>query len=234
MMRSASVGLSILRVQRVCDNDDHYLSFFLMSLRPMLPADKRAMQGVWLLLLALGVFFFSSILLYVIYVALRVEPASGESTIALKLPMSFIPSSIFLIGVSGFLELAYRAARRDQEGMVKSSVILALFCGMLFMLLQSEGMYSLIQLSEKVSVAVSDNARRGAYTFTFVLVLLHALHVLFGILGLVRTAFAACRDKYDHERTLGLKFCALYWHFLDLVWIVLLIAFAVAASYLNR
>lgn len=233
-MRSASVGLSILRVQRVCDNDDHYHSFFLMSLRPMLPADKRAMQGVWLLLLALGVFFFSSILLYVIYVALRVEPASGESTIALKLPMSFIPSSIFLIGVSGFLELAYRAARRDQEGMVKSSVILALFCGMLFMLLQSEGMYSLIQLSEKVSVAVSDNARRGAYTFTFVLVLLHALHVLFGILGLVRTAFAACRDKYDHERTLGLKFCALYWHFLDLVWIVLLIAFAVAASYLNR
>ncbi|XZE34556.1 cytochrome c oxidase subunit 3 [Pirellulaceae bacterium SH501] len=205
-----------------------------LNSRSMLPADKRAMQGIWLLLLALGVFFFSSILLYVIYVALRVEPAPGETKIALRLPMSFIPSSVFLIGVSGFLELAYRAARRDKEGLVKSSVILALFCGMLFMLLQSEGMYSLILLSEKVSTEVSDNARRGAYTFTFVLVLLHALHVLFGILGLVRTAFSACRDRYDHERTLGLKFCALYWHFLDLVWVILLIAFAIAASYLNK
>ena len=42
-----------------------------------LPQDSRAMQGVWLLLGSLGMFFFSSILLYMLYVSLRLSPQAG-------------------------------------------------------------------------------------------------------------------------------------------------------------
>ena len=35
--------------------------------------------------------------------------------------------------------------------------------------------------------------------------------------------------KYDHERHFPIRFSALYWHFLDVVWVVMLGCFALAA-----
>ena len=194
----------------------------------LLPADQRAMQGVWLLIAALGIFFFSSILLYVVYIALRIEDAAGEPAKALFLPRSFVPSTLLLIGVSGFLELAYRSAKRERESLVKSSMVLACFFGLLFMAVQSEGMYRLVSEMSTVTAA-----RKNAYAFTFVLALLHALHVVAGIVGLVLSTMQSIRNKYDHERNFGLRFCAIYWHFLDIVWVLLLASFIIAAQFLR-
>ena len=47
------------------------------------------------------------------------------------------------------------------------------------------------------------------------------LHVLGGIIGLVTTVRHAMQDKYDHENYAGIKHAAMYWHFLDGVWIVM-------------
>jgi cytochrome c oxidase subunit 3 len=186
------------------------------------------LQGVWLLIAALGVFFFSSIILYVVYIAMRMGPTAGEVTSALRLPRSFIWSTLFLVGVSGALEVALRAARRDRTDRVKYSLVFASFFAILFMLVQIEGMYVLVR-----SAAEMGTARKTAYAFTFTLALLHALHVIAGIVGLLVTVFNACRDKYDHERNIGLRFCAIYWHFLDIVWVLLLVAFVIAAGLLK-
>lgn len=194
----------------------------------VLPADQRGLQGVWLLIAALGVFFFSSIILYVVYIAMRMDPISNDVTNALRLPRSFIWSTLFLVGVSGALEIALRAARRDRVDRVKYAAVFAGFFAILFMLVQIEGMYVLIHSASEMGTA-----RKTAYAFTFVLALLHALHVIAGIVGLLTTIFNACRDKYDHERSFGLKFCAIYWHFLDIVWVVMLISFVVAALLLK-
>ena len=194
----------------------------------LIPADQRSLQGVWLLISALGVFFFSSIILYVVYIAMRMGPAAGEVASALRLPRSFIWSTVFLVGVSGALEVALRAARRDRTDRVKYSVVFASFFAILFMLVQIEGMYVLVR-----SAAEMGTARKTAYAFTFTLALLHALHVIAGIVGLLGTVFNACRDKYDHERNVGLRFCAIYWHFLDIVWVLLLVAFVIAAGLLK-
>ncbi|MBU6174001.1 MAG: cytochrome c oxidase subunit 3 [Planctomycetes bacterium] len=36
-----------------------------------------------------------------------------------------------------------------------------------------------------------------------------------------------------HERNFGLRFCAIYWHFLDIVWVLLLASFIIAAQFLR-
>jgi cytochrome c oxidase subunit III len=193
-----------------------------------LPQDARAMQGVWLFLIALGIFFFSSILLYVVYIALQIAPVSGIRPKAPVLPKSFVPSTLLLIGISGCLELALQAARRDRNSEVRRWTIAAMIMGMLFMVIQSEGMYRLIAATNQ---SVSSN--NTAYSLTFVLALLHALHVIGGIFGLSSTVFQAFRDKYDHERCFGLRFCTLYWHFLDIVWVFLIIGFLAAGWLLS-
>jgi heme/copper-type cytochrome/quinol oxidase subunit 3 len=59
------------------------------------------------------------------------------------------------------------------------------------------------------------------YGLIFVLILVHALHVLGGLAGLAMTTANAFRGRYDHENYVGVKNAALYWHFLDVVWIIM-------------
>ncbi len=193
-----------------------------------LPQDTRAMQGVWVFLLTLSVFFFSSILLFVLYVALRLSPESGLRPQSFYLPRSFVPSTMLLVGVSGALEWALRAARRDRSTEVRFASVVALIMGVLFMLVQSEGMYRLVVAATTVA-----SSRNSTYALTFVLAFLHALHVVGGIVGLVITVWNANRDRYDHERHFGLRFCTVYWHFLDVVWVLLMACFIITGMLVN-
>jgi cytochrome c oxidase subunit III len=194
-----------------------------------LPQDARAMQGVWLFLISLGIFFFASIFLYVVYVAMRVSTDAGLRTHTFYLPRSFVPSTILLILVSGSLELALRAARGDRNDEVKWATTGALLLGLLFMVIQAEGMYQLIHAASEVATA-----RNSAYALTFFLAFVHALHVVGGLIGLVSTSIQASKDKYDHERNFGLRFCTLYWHFLDIVWVFLVGSFIVTTLLMNH
>ena len=193
-----------------------------------LPQDVRAMQGVWLFLLTLGIFFLSSILLFILYVALRLSPEVGLRPQSFYLPRSFLTSTLLLFGVSGSLEWALRAARRDRSNDVRIATIAASIMGLLFLAIQSEGMYRLLVAASEVS-----SSRNSTYALTFVLAFLHAMHVVGGMIGLFVTTFNASRDKYDRERHFGLRFCTLYWHFLDIVWILLLACFVITGILIN-
>lgn len=193
-----------------------------------LPQDVRAMQGVWLFLLTLSIFFVSSILLFILYLTLRLVPEIGSARQTFYLPKSFLPSTLLLVGVSGALEWSLRAAKKDRANEVRIATIAALLMGMFFMAIQSEGMYRLVLAASQVQ-----SSRNSLYALTFVLALLHALHVIGGIVGLVAATFSASRERYDHERNFGLRFCTLYWHFLDIVWVLLMVCFIVASAMVN-
>jgi cytochrome c oxidase subunit 3 len=189
--------------------------------------DRRAAQGAWLFLLSLAVFFLSSMILFVIYIALRLQRL-GPEVRDYALPPGFITSTLLLIGVSLSLHMALQAARRDRTDQVLRLCVVASILAMLFFAVQSHGMYLLVTESLQFTTP-----GLSAYGFTFVLALLHALHVAGGIVALVFVLAKAVRNRYDHERNWGLQFCAAYWHFLDGVWIVMLVGFGIAA-YLIR
>ena len=49
----------------------------------------------------------------------------------------------------------------------------------------------------------------------------HGAHVTIGVLCLIFTAWKAFRGKYDETNYGGVEIMGLYWHFVDLVWIIL-------------
>lgn len=55
----------------------------------------------------------------------------------------------------------------------------------------------------------------------FVLILLHALHFVAGMVALTIVTRRGLSGRYDHEYHAGVKLCARYWLFLDVVWITL-------------
>lgn len=192
-----------------------------------LPVEARTTQGIWLFLISLAIFFFASILLYVVYISLRVQSES-PFTQRLSMPWSFLPSTVLLVGVSFCLEMAYRGARRDRHSQVRNYMLAACAMGVGFMAIQSDGMKQLLE-----GLASATSRSESAYGYTFVLVFLHAAHVVGGMIGLWITARNAMRNAYDHERSVGLRFCTLYWHFLDLVWVALIASFWIAIWFVN-
>jgi len=76
-------------------------------------------------------------------------------------------------------------------------------------------------------MAMATDGSTKVFGMSFVLALLHALHVIGGLVYIGYVLFNAYRDRYDHERFWAIKYCAGYWHFLDLVWLAMLITFAI-------
>jgi cytochrome c oxidase subunit III len=194
----------------------------------MLEPDRRAQQGVWLFLLSLAVFFVSSMILFVIFVALRLQRLGPEVT-TYALPIDFVASTFLLIGVSLSLHYAVVAAKANATDPVLRLSLLAGVLALIFWCVQCHGMYWMLVRSLQVSIP-----GLSPFGFTFVLALLHALHVVGGMVALVSVIFNSQRRLYDHERHWGLRFCAIYWHFLDGVWIVMLVGFIAAIILIRR
>ncbi len=73
-----------------------------------------------------------------------------------------------------------------------------------------------------------DDGSTKVYGMSFTLAFIHALHVFGGILFLGFVIYQAFRDRYDHERHFAVDHCAGYWHFLDAVWLSMLLVFVIA------
>ena len=64
-------------------------------------------------------------------------------------------------------------------------------------------------------------ATSAATGFFYLLTAVHGLHVLGGLVAWGRTSAAAWRGVSVHKLRLGIELCAIYWHFLLVVWVVL-------------
>lgn len=191
------------------------------SIVSTLPSDLRARQGGWLFLAMLLVFFLSSLLLYALYVISRADDPYRHAT----LPVTFLASTGCLLVISGLLHWSTLTVRRDRWGKTALLLVTAAAISCLFLGLQARGMLQIIH--ETTLVAGSG---RGVVGMVIVLAFLHAAHVAGGVIALGIVAIRTLWGKYDHERHFAIDFTAHYWHFLDLVWLVMLVAFWVTTG----
>jgi len=71
------------------------------------------------------------------------------------------------------------------------------------------------------SIQLSATAKT-LYLFSFGVVTgLHAVHVLGGFVPLAVCAVRAFHEGYSSYDHAGVIYCAMYWHFLDAVWLVI-------------
>jgi cytochrome c oxidase subunit 3 len=58
-------------------------------------------------------------------------------------------------------------------------------------------------------------------TFLYVVALLHLAHLFGGIISLLIIIYNHFKQKYNSSQTIGIELGAMYWHFLDLLWVYL-------------
>jgi cytochrome c oxidase subunit 3 len=149
----------------------------------------------------------------------------GLSTDSQRLifPPSFALSTLLLAAGSVMLHRASLFVRVERQRPFRRQLFLALGTGTAFVAVQTYGLISLIVQREG---AIAVGLKQGAFAFA----LMHGVHFIVALMFVTFVMLRALADRYDHERSWGVTFCAWFWHALGAVWLAILGAFLVAAT----
>jgi cytochrome c oxidase subunit 3 len=183
------------------------------------PAPGAAPFGLAWFLASLGVLFAAGI---VGYLAVRVPAVDWGSGLP-PLPSGLYLSTVVLVASSLTLHVALRGVRRGRQDLLRGGMAATTVLGVAFLALQ---VYCWQALYERAGAP----ALRTLYGMTFyTLTMLHAAHVVCGVFPLVWTTAKAYAGSYTEEAHEGVLLCAMYWHFLDVVWLILFVLLVVIA-----
>ena len=187
---------------------------------------KASTVGLWIFLAALTMLFASSMLAYLL---IRFG-INGPPSHSIVLPRQLWISTALVISVSIALWQAVAQVRRERQGAFRVWLLIALVLGAGFIAVQTPAMVQLVMTHQRNMAHLRQthqvtSAATALYGLIFFLVLLHALHVVGGIIVLVRVGIHGSRGKYDHEHYLPVRHAATYWHFLDVVWLFMFSTF---------
>ncbi len=133
-----------------------------------------------------------------------------------ELPLMFWFSTLAILASSATLVMAQNAFKQREMAKYRNLVVTTLVLGILFICLQVVGFQQLwadgITLQKNVS-----------FSFLYVIVGLHALHVIGGVVALIVLFTKAFSSKVRNYNIVPIEVISTYWHFVDVLWIYLLI-----------
>ena len=132
-----------------------------------------------------------------------------------ELPQIFWYSTGILLVSSISMFFAVRAAKKDNFSTLKTAISITFVFGLIFLATQVIGFSDLIK--NQLYFAGSDVASSWIY----VLVGLHALHVVSGLIVLLISLISSFKFTKDSKNLTRIQLCATYWHFLDGLWLYL-------------
>jgi cytochrome c oxidase subunit III len=167
--------------------------------------------GMRLLLLSLSMLFAASL---VGYVVVRSHASAWPPRGMPAFPKALWVSTLLIMVSSLTVQGALRGVRRGDVGALRRGLALTLVLGLGFLVCQTLNWFLLV--AEYVTPKVN------LYAFTFYLLTgLHAAHVVGGLIPLGITTRRAFQGAYSPTFHPGVENIATYWHFLDVVWLVL-------------
>ena len=134
-----------------------------------------------------------------------------------QMPTSFYFSTLAIILCSVTFHLAKKAIQKDDRKATTGFLLLTLGLGIAFVFFQFNGFDQLIKQGYYFTGPESNIAT----TFLYVIAVVHLAHLAGGIISLLIIIYNHFKQKYNSSQTLGIELGAMYWHFLDFLWICL-------------
>jgi len=166
---------------------------------------SRAHLAMWILLTAIIMLFAG---LSSAFIVLRGVPQWQNITV----PRLVWGNTLILLASSIAIEFARFAVGRDRTGAVKQWLSVSGILGFGFLAGQFVAWRQLV----KAGVYLTTTLHSG---FFYILTGLHALHLAGGLIGLVLVLQKAFGDQLTSANHESLKVWALYWHFMDIIWL---------------
>jgi cytochrome c oxidase subunit 3 len=142
------------------------------------------------------------------------DPATGQvMEPIIEIPLVTVGTALLLFS-SLFIVLALNGAQRGNRKMLLGWLGATLFCGTFFVGMQ---VYEFTHFFHK-GLTLSRNMFGASF---FVLTGFHGTHVTIGVIWLLTMFVLAIRGQLTPKRAVNLEIAALYWHFVDVVWIII-------------
>ncbi|MFY0482621.1 cytochrome c oxidase subunit 3 [Flavobacterium sp. PLA-1-15] len=134
-----------------------------------------------------------------------------------EMPAAFIYSTVAILISSLTFHLAKKAIEKDQRSTTTWLLLATLVLAVGFVILQFEGFKELIGMGLYPTGPTSTVTT----SFLYIVVVVHLAHLAGGLISILVVIYNHFKQKYKSGQTLGLELGAMFWHFLDFLWLYL-------------
>jgi cytochrome c oxidase subunit 3 len=168
---------------------------------------------VILAFVVIGVLFAGTL---VAYAVTRMQVSLWRPSNSPGLPFGLFGSTLMLVGLSGSMQKAFSDIQANRQDSFKRMLWVGLSFAVAFVAGQGINWTTMAR-------AQAGLPRATLFAFTFYLLTgLHAAHIVGGLVPLGIVIHRARQREYSSSRCEGVRFCVWYWHYLGLIWLVLL------------
>ncbi len=136
-----------------------------------------------------------------------------------ELPSAFYYSTLVIMGCSVTFHLAKKAIQKDNKSATSTFLFATLALGILFVVLQFVGFDQIVASGYYFTGTESSITT----TFLYIVTVVHLMHLAGGLISLLIIIYNHFKQKYNSSQTLGIELGAMYWHFLDFLWVYLFV-----------
>jgi cytochrome c oxidase subunit 3 len=175
---------------------------------------KTAKPMMWISMVSMTMMFAGLTSAYVI-------SSNREDWVSFDLPSAFFWSSVCILLSSLTFLIAKLTAKKGNKSMTTIMLLATLGLGLGFVYGQFEGFHAL----QDMGLYFTGPKSAVSSSMLMVIVFAHILHVAVGLITLLVVVYRQIRGFYTADDMLGLELGAIFWHFVDLLWIGLFLFF---------
>ncbi|MCL7762253.1 cytochrome c oxidase subunit 3 [Polaribacter sp. Z014] len=175
---------------------------------------KSAKPMLWISMISMVMFFAGLTSAYVISM-------KRDDWVSFDLPQAFFISTALIIASSITLFFSQRALKNDKRQLSLLLIIATLLLGVGFIWQQYVGFNQL----KSVGLFFTGPESTVSTSFIIGITFMHVLHLLAGIIVLLVVIYNHFKYKYKSDNMLGFELGAIFWHFVDILWIYLFFFF---------
>ncbi|MDP5093619.1 MAG: cytochrome c oxidase subunit 3 [Polaribacter sp.] len=175
---------------------------------------KSAKPMLWISMISMVMFFAGLTSAYVISM-------KREDWVSFDLPNAFYISTLLIVMSSLSLMLSNYFLKNDKRQLSLILAVTTLLLGIGFVWQQYVG------FNELKSVGLFFTGPESTVSTSFIIgiTFMHVLHLLAGIVVLFVVIYNHFKYKYKPNDLLGFELGAIFWHFVDILWIYLILFF---------
>lgn len=137
----------------------------------------------------------------------------------LNLPNAFYISTVLIIISSITYIAAKMAVKKDEQKQGTIWLLVTLILGILFIACQFMGFSEMVAQGYYFTGPTSSIKM----SYMFLIAMVHILHVIAGIVSLLVVIYKQTKGRYSSQEYLGISLGATFWHFLDVLWVYLVL-----------
>ena len=175
---------------------------------------KSAKPMLWVSMISMTMMFAGLTSAYVV-------SRKRSDWVSFDLPNAFYTSTILIVLSSITFILAKYFIKKNNYKLTSTFLITTLLLGIGFIFFQFQGFNELFD----AGFVFAGEQSTVKSSFIYGITLAHLAHIAAGIVVLLVVIFNHFNKKYSPKDSLGLELGAIFWHFVDILWIYLFLFF---------